>query len=129
MGQPPQFVITRKLIRGFFKEKLTKNQGKEVKSKYSEMLECWATHGLSSLKCEEISQKYDLALEMMNENSKLKIDNKNLHEYVIGQLNRIVYPKNLKGDHHDYYTGLKLSVSSIYDGVKMVKDPKKFKPK
>ena len=123
MGQPPQFRLSRKLIKGFFNEKLRQIQGKEFKEKFDDVLECWATHGYNSIKCLPEMDLLDDVRDPKN-NEKLKINGKKLHEYVIGEMNSIVYPKYEKGKNKDFYTGFRHSVKSIYDGVQMQKDPK-----
>ena len=123
MGQPPQFRLSRKLIKGFFNEKLRHTQYKESKDRFNDVLECWATHGYNSIKCTPEMDILDDVRDPKN-NEKLKINGLRLHEYVIGELNPVVYPKCMKGKNKDHYTGFRHSVKSIYDGVKMQKDVK-----
>ena len=125
MGQPPQHLITRRLIKQFFKIHEGGRQDKAQESYINELMKCWQEHGYNSMICREKSLELSEKFMDIGKTSKLTIEDKSLSDYVISTLNPPIYRHQQKGKYKDYYTGIKPRVNSIYDGIFKIKDPKR----
>ena len=124
MGQPPQHLITRRLIKGFFKSHDVNPRAAVARRTLDEIIKCWQTYGYMSRICKEKTSELAEGIANMSTKDPLLIEGKSLSDYVIAQLNRPIYRHQQKGRYRDAYSGPKEYVNSIYDGVFKKKDVK-----
>lgn len=121
MGEKPQHVLTRFLIKKFFQKYRPSAHKGEVENAYNEMKSCFEKHGFMSEKCtQEIGDldfHYENTLAMHKAFDELHLD-----RYVISELNPPSYHKLRKGRYKDLYTGPRMYADSLYDGIIMSKD-------
>jgi len=111
MAPPPKYVITRKLIKRYFKRFLPK-ASEPSRAHIDELRECWGQHGVGSEKCFHIVDMLDSAYtkSMRTKNSYKKLD---IQAQVMGSLRKPIYPFQRKGRYRD----LPARSRDIYDGI------------
>ena len=116
MGEKPQIVMTRYLIKRFFKKNQPSKYTERVVDAFSELKSCWDAHGFMSPKCLQLENDFDFQYE---EAMKMKkgFEDMSLDRFVIGQLNYPAFHKHQKGRYKDLMTGKKPYADSMYDGV------------
>lgn len=112
MAPPPKYLITRRLIKQFFKGYLPKRPMTAGSTDYSDLVECWGKHGVDSPKCYDVLQLLDEAETRTKEYTK-KLKDLKYEQTVTSKLKKPVYKSMVKGKHR----AKPLRHESIYDGV------------
>lgn len=89
MGNPPNHVVTRTLVKRYFKRFLP-TMGDTSKPFFDEIINCYRTHGLFSEKCQPIVDRLDAS---QSRQLQVKADYKKLDVQgeVLGSLRKPVY--------------------------------------
>ena len=95
MGPPPKYVITRKLVRHFFKKSLPKTPI-IVSNEASQLFDCWKAFGIDSPKCEEFEDAFNYASDKMK-NYGERIKSMNFTGAVLSKLPKPDYKDLKKG--------------------------------
>jgi hypothetical protein len=111
MAPPPKYVITRKLIKRYFKRFLPR-AAEPSKAHIDELRDCWGKHGIGSEKCFPIIDMLDSAYTraMRTKNNYKKLD---IEAQVMSSLRKPIYPFQRKGRYRD----LPARHRDIYDGI------------
>lgn len=111
MAPPPKYVISRKLIKRYFKRFLPTAQD-PPKTFIDELRQCWDKHGQGSEKCFDIVDKLDSAYikAIKTRNNYKKLD---IQAQVMTSLRKPIYPFQRKGRYRD----LPARSRDIYDGI------------
>ena len=121
MGEKPQHVLSRFLIRKFFEKYRPANGVKALETAYTELKSCYELHGFLSEKCAQQAGDLDLyytqATQLDRDFAAMHLD-----RHVINELNPPSFHKLQKGRYKDMYTGPKPRADSLYDGVILNKD-------
>jgi NADPH-dependent 7-cyano-7-deazaguanine reductase QueF len=111
MANPPRHVVSRTLVKRYFKRFLPR-MADNNKSFFDEIVNCYRTHGLFNEKCQPIIDKVDAnqarALKVKNEYTKLDVQGS-----VLNSLRKPVYSFQKKGR----YRTLRPRQRDIYDGI------------
>mmetsp|Transcript_23274 Transcript_23274/g.26972 ORF Transcript_23274/g.26972 Transcript_23274/m.26972 type:complete len:115 (+) Transcript_23274:29-373(+) len=113
MAPPPKYLITRRLIKQFFKGFLPKRPIEAGATDYSDLVECWGKFGVDSPKCFDILHMMDDAEKQTKDYTK-KLRALKFEQTVTSKLNKPVYKSMVKGKHA---TNKPIRHESIYDGV------------
>lgn len=120
MGEKPQHVLTRFLIRKFFEKHRPASGMKQLEASYSSLKSCYEKYGFMSEKCTQEQNEVDFYYETAEKLDK-EFNDMHLERYVINELNTPAYHKLQKGRYKDMYTGPKPRADSLYDGIIMNK--------
>ena len=111
MANPPKHLITRTLVKRYFKRFLP-TMTDSTKPFIDEIIECYRQHGAFSEKCQPIVDRMDNAyaksMKTKADYSKLDVQGE-----VLGTLRKPVYPFQKKGR----YRTLRPRQRDIYDGL------------
>lgn len=111
MAPPPKHLITRKLIKRYFKRFLPKATD-TTKRYITELRECYGKHGPGSEKCNPIVEKLEAAY-VKTTKSRSQFKKLDIESQVMSSLRKPIYPFQKKGRYRDFPTREK----DIYDGI------------
>lgn len=111
MAPPPKHIITRKLIKRYFKRFLPRAID-STKGFVDELKQCYAKHGAGSEKCNDIVEKLNAAY-VRSAKSKAQFKKLDIESQVMSSLRRPIYSFERKGRYRDLPTRQK----DIYDGI------------
>lgn len=111
MANPPRHVVSRTLIKRYFKRFLP-TMGDSTKPFFDEIINCYRTHGLFNEKCQPIIDRLDesqaRAMKVKSDYTKLDVQG-----VVLGSLRKPVYGFQKKGR----YRTMRPRQRDIYDGI------------
>ena len=135
MGLPPQFRLTRKLIKNFFKTRLPKPSvsdkqslqdilhkmqlKSEVNRDTSDYFDLNVDHDTLGITEEDPELEKMIKIHKDKMDLRRRMEKMHLERFVISELNPPLYRKHAKGKYKDYSHGIRPDVRSIYDGIKM----------
>lgn len=111
MAPPPKHVITRKLIKRYFKRFLPKAID-GTRTQVQELKDCYSKHGVGSEKCNDIVEKLNAAYTRTHK-ARSQYRKLDIESQVMSALKRPVYPFHRKGRYRD----LPNREKDIYDGI------------
>ena len=138
MGFSPQFRLSRKLIKAFFRKRVPQPSSGDKEQitdlinvenrKIERSINAVKNYNRNSSSIEQ--KDYDLeindpefneVLRLYREKKDLQERMKKLHldRFVLSQMNKPIYRKHQKGRFKDYSHGIKPHVHTVYDGIKM----------
>ena len=116
MAVPPSSILTRRLIKKFFKKYKVQNQSQMRTNPLQELARCWDKIGHDHPDCYSYLINYEQYLKDTKDFDN-KIKELGLPEMVNNQLRRPSYKHQKKGKFKDVLSGPKRKHNNFFDGV------------
>lgn len=111
MAPPPKHVITRKLIKRYFKRFLPIAVD-TTRGYVDQLKECYALNGAGSEKCNDIVERLNTAYASSSKN-RSRFKKLDIESQVMSALRKPIYSSQRKGNYRD----LPAREKDIYDGI------------
>ena len=111
MAPPPKHVITRTLIKRYFKKFIPRGFD-NTKRGIKDLKDCFKMHGMNSDKCNGILEKLEAAY-MKQSKVRSQYKKLDIQAQVLESLKKPVYPFQRKGRYRD----IPVRQKTIYDGI------------